>query len=71
MKTTPGKSLDRLNELNKKCMDCQSHKKRNFKEIQAYDCMTCPIGMEIHSYDNPSWDVIDWSSGQFSKYYEN
>ena len=64
---------DRLQELNKICLQCLETRFRNFESAPdtVLECPSCPTGKEIHLLDSPDWDSVDWNSARYEKYYRH
>lgn len=66
------KRVERLDELNKKCMECQERARKRFETINPVECgQFCETGREIHKLENGEWDKVDWNSAKFESLYRH
>lgn len=70
---TQEQKIKRLEELNKKCMECrEKSRKEGFEPPNPKSCLSfCPTGREIHKLEDPKWDEQDWNSAKLEGLYHN
>lgn len=59
--------IERLNELNKICMDCLENARKNYLTKDFRACMTCPVGFSVHRLDND--DIDGYNSARYEAYF--
>lgn len=65
--------MNRLEELNQKCMRCLEEAEKRFEPIDRSRCASfCPVGREIHQIEVKSsspWNKVDWNTAKYKEFY--